>query len=306
MRYKNILLLFVLLGCFLSMFVLYRLPSQRILCHCVKMPVRFFPFSSSPLTKITIEGKQYTLLIDTGSSHALDLHKRVLDEIQEKEFIQITRYFDLQGTPYPVSKFQVPEVTLDRNLRLNKLIVHEENIDFLTKGTNAGRTRSFWGKIREQLELFFIDGRIGWPSFEQTACFFDFQNASLFLAKNIEILREEGILVLENFIKVPLDFSKCGPVLSAQTEQGVKKFLLDTGASQSVYKEPNLQSKEVTHLTLNIGGCELDCWDFWPYPMTSELIRELDGILGIDFFKSHRICFDSQGGYIYIQRAKKD
>lgn len=304
MQRKNILFLVLLLivGCFLLTLVPFQTHFQDKTCRCVRIPVSFFPFSTNPLIKITIEEKQYTFLIDTGSSHGLDLHKRVLERIQEKKFIKIAQYSDMQGISYPVSQFRVPEVTLHQNLRLNGVIAHEESTDFLIKGTNGGRARSFSGKIKEQLGLFFIDGRIGWPSFEQMVCFFDFKNASLFLAKDMEALQNEGGFVLDDFIQVPLELSRCGPILSIKTEEGIKKFLLDTGASHSVYKEPDLQLTDAIHLALNIAGYDFGSWDFWPYPIASDFIRELDGILGVDFFKTHAVCFDFQEGYTYIRK----
>lgn len=308
MRRKNILflVLFLIAGCLLFTLIPFQSCSQREFCHCVKIPVSFFPFSSNPLIKITIEKKQYTFLIDTGSSHALDLHKRVLTQIQGKEFIKITRYSDIQGTSYPVSQFRIPEVTLHNNLRLNGVVAYEENIDFLMKGTNAGRPRSFSGKIKEWLSLSLIDGRIGWPSFEQMVCLFDFPKAVLFLAKDRKTLQNEGLFVPEDFVRIPLALSRCGPVLSVQTEWGTKKFLLDTGASHSVYRESDSQSSNSIRFSMNIEGYDFGGWNFWPYPITSDLLNELDGVLGIDFFKTHVICFDFQEGHIYIRKTGED
>lgn len=243
-------------------------------------------------------------MIDTGSSHVLDIHKRVLERVQGKEFIKISRYSDLQGTSYPVLQFRVPEVSLHQNLRLNGVIAHEENIDFLTKGTNGGRPRSFFGKIKKRLELFLIDGRIGWPSFEQMVCLFDFHKAVLYLAKDQETLKNKELFIPEHFIQAPLELSRCGPVLSIETQEGTKKFLLDTGASLSIYREPNSQPLDMARFMLNIKGHDFGYWDFFPYPITSDHIHELDGVLGIDFFKSHVICIDFLGGYIYIQKSK--
>ena len=304
MSKKSILLslFFVILGCFGLVFVLFRDVHLQRSDDCVKIAVSFVPFSYKPLIKVRIQEISYSVMLDTGSSHALDLHARALKQIQEKEFIETSQYYDMRGTEYPVSKFQIPEITLHHNLRLNEIIAYEENIDFLTKGTNAGRPRSILGKIKNQLGLFFIDGRLGWPSFEQVVCLFDFHNGSLFLAKNMEALQKEQIFAPEDFIKAPLELSKCGPILSIQTELGPKKFLLDTGSSHSVYRESDLQSGNKISLTMVLDSYNIENWDFWPYPITSNL--EIDGVLGIDFFKTHVVCFDFQGKNIYIHKTK--
>jgi hypothetical protein len=307
MTIKTILILsiFIITGCYMFTFNFYPPCFHSRTGHCVKIPVSFLS-PNDPLVKVVIEEKTYTFLIDTGSSHILDLHKRVLDQIREKEFIKIDQYSDLQGTCYPVSNFRIPTVTLHHNLKLDGVNAYEEHIDFLTKGTNGGKPRSFSGKIKEQIRMFFIDGRLGWPAFEQTACLFDFHKNSLFLAKDAKTLQNEKLFNPEEFIQVPLEFSRCGPVLSIQTEWGIKKFLLDTGASYSAYKESAVQSSDQIRFTLNIKGSDFGQWDFWPYPITSDLLTELDGVLGIDFFKNHVICFDFQQRYIYIRKPKNE
>lgn len=303
---KSILLslFFLVLGCFCLAFVLFRDVHLKRSDDCIQIAVSFVPFSYKPLIKVGIQGINYKIMLDTGSSHALDLHTRVLEQIQGKEFIQTGQYYDMHGTGYPVSKFQIPEITLHHNLRFNRIIAYEENIDFLTKGTNAGRPRSILGKIKNQLGLFLIDGRLGWPSFEQVICLFDFHNGSLFLAKNMEALQKEDIFTPEDFIKAPLELSRCGPILSVQTELGTKKFLLDTGSSHSVYRESDLQSGDKISFTMMLDSHNIGNWDFWPYPITSDHIGEIDGVLGIDFFKTHVVCFDFQEKHIYIHKDK--
>ena len=87
-------------------------------------------------------------------------------------------------------------------------------------------------------------------------------------------------------------------------KQGVKKFLLDTGATLSVYRESDSQSSDSIRFRMNIEGYDFGGWDFLPYPITSDLASELDGVLGIDFFKTHVICFDFQEKYLYIHKTK--
>lgn len=299
---KSILLslIFLVLGCFYFSFFLFRDVRFQKSDDCIRIAVSFIPFSYKPLIKLGIQGKNYRIMLDTGSSHPLDLHTRALEKIQDKEFMQIVPYYDLHGTKYPVSQFRIPEITLDCNLRLNQITAYEENIDFLTKGTNAGRPRSFFGKMKNQLGLFLIDGRLGWPSFEEIVSLFDFPHNSLFLAKNIQALEKEKIFSPEDFIQIPLELSRCGPVLSLQTNLGIKKFLLDTGSSHSVYRESDLQLGHKISFSMIIGD-----WDFWPYPITSDLSEEIDGVLGIDFFKSHVICLDFQKKHIYIKAQRE-
>jgi hypothetical protein len=297
--YKGVLfLVFLLVGCAaLASFLFQPVCSGG---DVVRIPVSFFPFPDSPFIKMSIEGKRYRLLLDTGSSHELDLHARVLGQLQEKEFLWTSQYIDLRGSRYPVSRFQIPSMTIHKNLGLHGVIVYEESIPFLTKDT-----KTFLGRIKKQIALRWIDGRLGWPVFEQTACLFDFPHDALILAKNMEALQGAGVFHPSHFIKIPLAFSRCGPVLSVQTEWGESKFLLDTGASHSAYRDLELQSSPGEVLTLWAQQQSLGKQRLYPYPISPDLAGEFDGVLGVDFFQSHVICFDSQEKYIYIKNIEK-
>ena len=305
MQRKNILALVILLlaGCFLFPLMVFRKTSfEGKTNHCIRLPVRFFPFVDEPLIKIEIEQKQYTMSIDTGSAHPLDLHKRVLDQIQNKKFINTARYIDMLGRGYPVSQFLIPEINFHRHLRLNEIDVSEENVDFLIKTTHGGNPKSLFRRIKEQIEFRLIDGRIGWPIFKTATSLFDFHHGELFLAENLAILQEEGLFHSEEFIKIPLELCKWGFVFSAQTELGERKFLLDTGTSHSIYREMNEQLRDPIVLTMDVSGQRLGRFEFIPFPLSPDHC-EFDGILGIDFFKSHKICCDFEGKALYIRKA---
>lgn len=304
LNYAGGLLGLVLSLCFLGS-VLFSKGDSKSNVHCVKIPVTFFPFSYKPLIRAEIEHKSYTFMLDTGSSHPIDLLGRVLSQIPNKVPVSVLKYYDIQGNSYVVQGFESPPIKLHPFLTISGATVFQENIDFVKRGGRPDGYESLFRKIKTKLDLFYIDGRIGWSLFKDLICFFDFQNSSLFLAETIETLTEDIGSNWKEFIALPVELCRCGPVLCVQTEIGNKKFLLDTGASCSIYKQSAMISENFLTLSLDTGERSLGEWSFAVYPMGSELQDQFDGILGVDFFKRHRICLDLQGKKVYICPIQK-
>lgn len=305
MQLKNILLFVFLLvmGCFLFSHISELADSLGYeKSHCVRIPVKFFPFSWKPLIKVEIEKKQYAMFIDTGSAHSFALQKKALEHIKDKNFVDTSISIDVLGREYSTSQFLVPEVRIGSNLRFNTVDVYEENIDFLTKIMHKDESKSLFRTIKKWLRLWWIDGRIGWPVFAETACLFNFHDGELFLAKDLNALREENVFFPEEFVKAPLELSECGIMIVMQTELGLKKFALDTGASYSVFREIGEQLKDSVILTMNVSGQNLGRWEFILFPLSSEHCK-FDGILGVDFFKRHKICCDFERKILYIRKS---
>ena len=84
---------------------------------------------------------------------------------------------------------------------------------------------------------------------------------------------------------------------------GERKFLLDTGTSHSIYREMNEQLHDSIVLTMDLSDQSLGRFEFIPFPLSLDHC-EFDGILGVDFFKSHKICCDFEGKALYIRKAK--
>ena len=290
-----------MIGCSLFVLLYRRNPSFQSKTNlCIKLPISFFPFTWKPLVELEIEKKRYTFLVDTGSSHLLDLHDRVLQKVKNKKFVDIDRYVDIAGREYPVSRFLIDEMVVDYNLRLNRFEVCEENINFLINELPGNKPKNWYIKFQDWVDLFWIDGRIGWPMFKKAVCLFDFPHSAMYLAKDLNTLEQEEIFFPEHFTKMPLEPTKSGFVLIAQTEIGPKRLLLDTGSSHSIYRDFQAKSRTPILLTVNVEGHDLGKWEFIPFPFASEF-SECDGILGIEFFQAHEVCLDAEGKSLYVR-----
>lgn len=226
----------------------------------------------------------------------------MIQKIENKKFKDKVRFFDVVGNKYPVARFGVDELRVGPGLSIYDFDVYEENVDFVTKDLPGDRPKSWYGKFQDWVDLVWIDGSIGWPIFTKGASLFDFPHSAVYLAKDLKILEEEGVFSPDCFIKVPIELTEFGFVLIAQTERGSHRFLLDTGASHSIYRDFEATSRTATLLTVNVDGHDLGEWEFIFFPFTTEF-SECDGIIGIEFFQAHEMCFDVEGKSLYLRKV---
>jgi hypothetical protein len=114
------------------------------------------------------------------------------------------------------------------------------------------------------------------------------------MALDVSALKEQAKYSLDGFIPVPMKIGKCGPEIQLETEMGVKRLLVDTGAGRSVLrgkgKDKDLRFWTDEH---DLGALKV-CF----FELTDRF--EVDGILGMDFFLKHRVCIDFPGSMVYI------
>ena len=265
------------------------------------IPLKFVSYTEAPLIDVDIDGVQYQLKIDTGSTTCFTLKKRVLDQIDSKEPIGTCKAYDFRGNSYEEPEYLIPKVTIGK-LYIEPGIASEENYFFLTQGSKSGPPLKTLDRQTKK-QLAHVDGRIGNGVFKSIVCFFDFSREHLLIAEDINEFKKEGIL--NGYTEVPFELHKGLVILSAMTDLGPVKLLLDSGASVSILKgvsdEPIFVTHKIKHLTF--GACEYGSWDFRLIPFTDK-ISDLDGILGADFFNKHAICLDFHNQVAYIQPPK--
>ncbi|MES2272778.1 MAG: hypothetical protein V4487_01100 [Chlamydiota bacterium] len=271
----------------------------------VKLPVKFFPFTDQPTIKIDIENKKYSLLIDLGSSHPIDLQKESIRKIKNKKALEISNYIGIRGK-YPTQAFQLPEVKL-LNLAIDGLVGFEENPNFLNDAKTC-QSFSLWSRFKDHLKLLTTDGRMGWTFFKEGTVLFDFPHSILVVAKDINSLINQAGYSLEKFTRIPFEVQKWGLVLSIETDLGLQTFLLDTGATCSIIRASLFtENQKINNYLYNtnklrIGNNDFGHWVFQLFEYTDRM--ECDGILGVDFFKKHTICLDFHDQIAYIKNRK--
>jgi len=264
------------------------------------IPLDFSVFPDKPLIHVIVGAKNMPLLLDTGSCECLALHASVMDSIQDKEFVREHPLLDIKGDSYPTREFIIPSIRIQSHT-YEKLLTYEETPD---QAAYAGLV------VGDQKRRGPIRGNIGRPFFLKWTCLFDCPNERLLLAPTIDSLTK--YVDLQKLTPIPFELHSQGILISLATDLGVKRFLLDTGCTTSIIKtalvkeelaeERGLPLKGFTSSTLSYGEMELGPWSFWLYEICPQLV--LDGILGIDFFRSYLVLIDFEHSVVYLGESK--
>ena len=110
-------------------------------------------------------------------------------------------------------------------------------------------------------------------------------------------------------IKFPFECQSVGMIINVETDLGVKKYLLDTGATHNfIYdKEPSEKTipNQIVSSKFILGG-----YDFGeqiltklrdPLPFANE-----QGAVGMEFLKHHVIFIDYPNKALYIKKDRND
>ena len=190
-------------------------------------------------------------------------------------------------------------------MQINDFLAFEQSTQFLIDSVAFPYPDQ---KERLKKRLKYIDGRIGWNIFRSWDCFFDLPRSAIFIAKDMDGLRKVPQMSLNEFVQIPFDLEASGVTLSIETDIGVKKFILDTGASMCCIKKSLIKEEDFmevcpgkqiyTSHKFVIGGHDFGKQNFILFEITD--LTNCDGILGIDFFMQHAICLDFHHKIAYI------
>ena len=270
----------------------------------VKIPIRFVPLLNTPIMNVEISRRKYSLNIDLGTSHNVILDKKVLDKIELKESLENLLWFDLKGNEYHSPQFRIPKIQIGEKSQILEAVASEESIDFIAHGSQVLPDYFFLHKGISALYSTFVDGRIGWSVFQRNVCLFDFPSSEFLIAKDMLSLTRNAGYSLEDFAHTPFEIQDCGVILSIKTDFGEKKFLLDTGSTWSLIHGPSIEREkgQFATNTFIVGGVDLGKHKFRIDSFSDQF--SFDGILGVDFFRSHSICLDFHNHIAYIKRQE--
>lgn len=148
----------------------------------------------------------------------------------------------------------------------------------------------------------FREGIVGIDLFQKFACVFDFPHSSIFLADHLSEVIDETMCQV-----VPFELGKAGVIVEIGTELGTKKFLLDSAATKSLIQlsetEKTYAPNKCVAMKLTMNGADFGFWKFNVFDIPKEF-NDMDGILGIDFFKKSVIGLDFTTKKGYIQFPK--
>lgn len=276
----------------------------------IKIPVRFDPRSEFPLLEVKIDEKKYVLGLDWGIYLAWVLEQDALEEINDKIPEGTCSYRDMKGNLYSAPTFRLPLIEIG-NLHLHQALGAKENEEFKTVGSIV------WPSLKKESAKLSerIHGTIGREAFRDWNILFDFPHLSLYLSqKEISDFRKENWLILHQVIEIPFEENKNGTIVSLETDLGSTRFMLDTGSTHSCLRSSRVKrenAKEVrpekwvfTSQKFGFGDIDFGKKEFFLFEFTS-ILNDVDGILGVDFFKHHIIYLDYKNKKVLICKPRR-
>ncbi|MGB7978361.1 MAG: hypothetical protein WCF19_04280 [Chlamydiales bacterium] len=292
----------VLLGCW-DFFNRYNLGvTLRRGCYA-RIPVQFA--GNSALIEVEIEGNKYPLKLDLGAACQFALFGNALKIIHKKKFAGIVLITDIKGNQYEENSYLIPCIQ-KKNIKCTNAIVLEEHENFIEKGALLWRSDQ-----KRRIQAPFM-GRIGRDFFISNNLFIDFPNSMIFVTNSLDQLKKDHWHI-RNLFETEFEINRWGIIVSIETDIGIKKFILDTGASASILRESQVDSslkKEAalglptfTSMKFSIGGHDFGPLNILLFEMDHSV--DADGYLGLDFFKKHAIYLDFKNNRAFIGESSK-
>lgn len=297
------LTLFMIFGCW-YFFSQYNQHTSHLAKGCyARIPIEFI--GDNALIEIEIERKKYPVKLDLGAACQFAFFREALENISEKKFVEFITTTDLKGNQYKVSSYSVPRVKT-KNFECKNAIILEESRDFVTKGAVLWRLDD-----KKNSQIPFI-GRMGRDCFRSINLFIDFPNSMVFVTSSMDQLKMDHWPICDLF-ETSFEMGRWGIILSFDTDMGVKRFVLDTGANASILRKPHLNvplTKEVTPgrqifttMKFAISGHDFGPFDLSLFEMTPSV--DADGLLGLDFLKKYAIYLDFRNNKAFIGSSSK-
>ena len=275
-------------------FIFFAYPEKTFL----RIPITF-DSAEMPLLKTKIEKNSYWIKLDLGSKFQMTLSKSILNSLNKTPHA-IAHWRDSKGNFYEAPSFSIPKIVIGETFALTNFIAvqkndnHEKNTTIWDDDQNAIRSVEF--------------GSLGRPLLEKTNLLLDFPHSAIFLCKDNKSFEQTGIS-LEEMTKVPFEKTLKGMIIKTETNQGSLRLLIDTCSTVSIIRASLLENLEhpkekhgfsvFTSSQFVIGDKNFGKQKFLLYDLASEL-QELDGVLGMDFLKTHLVYIDYSNTTIFI------
>ncbi|WP_194848233.1 hypothetical protein [Candidatus Neptunochlamydia vexilliferae] len=258
-----------------------------------------------PCVDVMVEGKTYPVVIDLGSRFGLYVNTGVLKNFNKKR-CGIEKWRNLRG-----KGFKYPKYTLSK-LEMGSLIFQKPVV--VSTPEKEGSVCVIWqGENEEKLPSENI-GHIGRELLKNVNLLFDIKRSVTIATNDWDVLKSEGY-EMDSFIKVPFSLKRNGMIVRVETDLGQLKLILDTGSTLTLLKDSMLpKDKEVSigyHglSSMNSGRFVVGGVDFGSQELTflkmTDKLRDIDGLLGMDFIQNHVIYVDFSKKILYIQPPKE-
>jgi hypothetical protein len=225
-----------------------------------------------PTINAVIGKETYTLDIRLGSRFPLFLSAQIFDslDIQSKENIV---WHDIHGGSHETPSFLIQKMKIGNSFESDVVAI---------KGTD--HEEAILGKwLGKDYNLLL-----------------DCPNDRIIISDSFTKLCDKH-LAKPNWISIPFELKAGGIVFRVITDLGEKHLSINTTSTVSLLKTtliPN--NKSSISSQLSIGSENFECQTFHAIDLP-EILTEIDGFIGMDFFKKHAIYFDCVHKIAYLQ-----
>jgi len=268
-------------------------PSKECVCKVTDIPLSFLD-NKSAYVPLTIDNNDFFLLLDIGSFSSITINKRYSRHLKIKKTGIVKSHLGVKGTVHQSDEVIFPNVALG-SLKLGNIKGFIDS-DWLDSGMIIHGKNSLSSPRN--------NGVIGRSLLKKLKIIIDLRNEKLILADTISDLEKIGYFINEwpliNFYNTDI-----GIELDVKVNNKKGRFILDTGASHSLLRKTFFNEKDIDSQidffkadNLQIKNIDYPNFDF--ILLNFEQPAEVDGILGIDFFKGKMIFLDMQTNIIKI------
>lgn len=271
----------------------------------ITIPVTFGA-ANIPQAQIEIQGNSYLLEIDLGSKFPLSLNPHILELLKKKPQGELSSR-DVFGNTHTSMAYLLQNVKLG-SLAFNNVLTKTDSEDYVSAITLSSEQPKNQKILENNL------GTFGRPLLEDKSLFLDFPHLQISICDDIGDIELSGYHP-EEFVAIPFTKGRTGLTLEVNTDLGKTRLSLDTGCTLSFIRAQDVasnitrkQENGLSYITSSIFTIESQ--DFGPknlylIEITPEL-HEIDGLLGMDFLKTHPVYIDPKNHLIYLGPAKRN
>jgi hypothetical protein len=219
-----------------------------------------------PTCDVEIQGGNHSLILSLGFDSEIILPSDVLNSLTRKEHLGTDRKIFLDGTEEFCDQYLLQQMRFKKGGKMIHPRV-EESVDSCS-------------------------GKMGRKILQMHPLFFDFSRSFFAIVDSFEDLSSLGY-TLSDFTPIPFEKTRWGVTFTVEGDFKPKRFFLNTEALSSAVRGPS-QVGEV-----KIGGFDLGSIAFSSAEISPD-INDIDGYLGIDFFKRHCLFIDLSKNIVLI------
>lgn len=229
-----------------------------------------------PLIMTELQGNHCMLAVGIGARFPLSLHQKTLDRIIDKKLQGTTTLHNINGERQEAPSYLIPQLKVGDLIVKNVIAYQSEADDYGTLGK-------------------FLGGEFN--------LLLDFPHSRIIVCDTFSKLQAKKA-ANSRWIRVPFEMHRGGIVFHVDTDFGTRKLAINTTCRFTHLHSffiPAGKSSVLSSFALR--GQQLGCVTFQSINLP-EGLSEIDGFIGMDFFKKHAIYLDYTHKVAYIEPPK--